>query len=124
MTETETAPATPPHRTWTRWLYPTLAVTGIAVGIFVIVAGAYLLFVQPNSGHSAQPDCCKSMEADMKKMMDDPNMPMKKMMDDPNMPINKPSMPPMQSMPPSMPPMSPMPSMSPAPGVPMPTRTP
>ena len=113
MTETETAPAAPPHRTWTRWLYPTLAVTGIAVGIFVIVAGAYLLVVHPSPGHSAQPDCCKSMEADMKKMMDDPNMPM-----------NKPSMPPMQSMPPSMPPMSPMPSMSPAPGVPMPTRTP
>jgi len=124
MTETETAPAAPPHRTWTRWLYPTLAVTGIAVGIFVIVAGAYLLVVHPSPGHSAQPDCCKSMEADMKKMMDDPNMPMKKMMDDPNMPMNKPSMPPMQSMPPSMPPMSPMPSMSPAPGVPMPTRTP
>ena len=95
MTETETAPAAPPHRTWTRWLYPTLAVTGIAVGIFVIVAGAYLLFVQPNSGHSAQPDCCKSMEADMKKMMDDPKMPM-----------NKPSMP-----------MSPMPSANPGPGM-------
>jgi hypothetical protein len=102
---TDTAPTTPPTRTWTRWLYPTLAVTGIAVGIFVIVAGAYLLFVHPSSGHSAQPDCCKSMEADMKKMMDDPKMPM-----------NKPSMPP------SMPPMSPMPSMPPAPGMsPMPS---
>ena len=40
--ETEAAPATPPHRPWTRWLYPTLAVTGIAVGIFVIAAGAYI----------------------------------------------------------------------------------
>jgi hypothetical protein len=107
MTETEAAPATPPHRPWTRWLYPTLAVTGIAVGIFVIAAGAFLLFVHPSSGHSAQPDCCKSMEADMKKMMDDPKMPM-----------NKPSMPP------AMPPMSPMPSMSPTPGMPMPTPTP
>jgi hypothetical protein len=94
---TETTPATPPHPTWSRWLYPTLAVTGIAVGIFVIVAGAYFLFfVHPSSGHSAQQDCCKSMEGDMKKMMDDPKMPM-----------NKPSAP----MPSSMPPMSPMPSM-------------
>jgi hypothetical protein len=108
---TDTAPTTPPTRTWTRWLYPTLAVTGIAVGIFVIVAGAYLLFVHPSSGHSAQPDCCKSMEADMKKMMDDPKMPMNK-----------------TSMPPSMPSMSPMPSMPPTPGMSpmpsMPTRTP
>jgi hypothetical protein len=94
---TETTPATPPHPTWNRWLYPTLAVTGIAVGIFVIVAGAYFLFfVHPSSGHSAQQDCCKSMEGDMKKMMDDPKMPM-----------NKPSAP----MPSSIPPMSPMPSM-------------
>ena len=120
---TDTAPTTPPTRTWTRWLYPTLAVTGIAAGIFVIVAGAYLLFVHPSSGHSAQPDCCKSMEADMKKMMDDPKMPMKKMMANPQCQ-------PMSSMPPSMPPMSPMPSMppkpgmSPMPGMPMPTRTP
>jgi hypothetical protein len=118
MTETDTAPAPPPHRTWTRWLYPTLAVTGIAVGIFVVFAGVYLLFVHPSSGHSAQPDCCKSMEADMKKMMTDPNMPM-----------NKPSMPPMSSMSPSMPPsMSPMPGMSPTPGMSpmpgMPTHTP
>jgi hypothetical protein len=103
---TETAPAAPPRPTWTRWLYPVLAVTGIAVGIFIIVAGAYLVFfVHPGSGHASQPDCCKSMEADMKKMMDDPKMPM-----------NKPSVPP------SMPPMSPMPSMSPEPGMtPMPT---
>jgi hypothetical protein len=108
---TDTAPTTPPTRTWTRWLYPTLAVTGIAVGIFVIVAGSYLLFMHSSSGHAAQPDCCKSMEADMKKMMDDPKMP-----------TNKPSMPA------SMPPMSPMPSMPPTPGMSpmpsMPTRTP
>jgi hypothetical protein len=104
---TDTAPATPATRTWTRWLYPTLAVTGIAVGIFVIAAGVYLLFVHPSSGHAAQQDCCKSMEADMKKMMDDPKMPM-----------NKPSMP-------AMPSMSPMPpSMSPMPSMPMPSRTP
>lgn len=98
---TETAPAAAPRRTSTRWLYPALAVTGIAVGIFVIAAGAYLLFVHPSSGHAAQQDCCKSMEADMKKMMDDPKMPM-----------NKPSMSPMP------------PSMSPMPSMPMPTRTP
>ena len=116
---TETAPATPRHPRLTRWLYATLAVTGIAVGIFVISAGVYLLFVHPSSGHSAQPDCCKSMEADMKKMMSDPKMPM-----------NQPAMPPMSSMPPSMPPMSPMPSMSPTPGMspmpgmPAPTHTP
>lgn len=104
---TETAPATAPHRSRTRWLYPTLAVTGIAVGIFVIFAGVYLLFVHPSSGHAPQPDCCKSMEADMKKMMDDPKMPMNK---------------------PSMAPMSPMPGMPSAPGMspsmPMPTHTP
>jgi hypothetical protein len=80
-----------------------LAVTGIAVGVFLIVAGVYLLFLQPSSGHSAKQDCCKSMEADMKKMMDDPKMPM-----------NKPSMPPMPSA-------SPGPGMHPMPGTPAPT---
>jgi len=112
---TDAAPTTRPRRTWTRWLYPTLAATGIAVGLFVIAAGVYLLFVHPSSGHSAQQDCCKSMEADMKKMMDDPKMPM-----------NKPSMPAMpSSMPPSpMPGMSPTPGMSPMPSMPMPTPTP
>lgn len=120
---TENAPAASPRAKRTRWLYPTLAVTGIAVGIFVIFAGVYLLFVHPNSGHAAQPDCCKSMEADMKKMMGDPKMPM-----------NQPAMPPMSSMPPSMPPMSPSmspmpgmsptPGMSPMPGMPAPTHTP
>ncbi|OCB23445.1 hypothetical protein [Mycobacterium intracellulare] len=97
MTDTTSAPA--PHRAPTRWLYAALAVTGIAVGIFVIAAGVYLLFVHPSSGHVAQQDCCKSMEADMKKMMDDPKMPM-----------NKPSMPAMPSMSPSM---SPMPTHTP-----------
>jgi hypothetical protein len=66
----------------------------------------YLVFVQPGSGHSAQQDCCKSMEADMKKMMDDPKMPM-----------NKPSMPPMSPMPSA----SPGPGMSPMPSAPAPT---
>jgi hypothetical protein len=103
---TDTAPATLPNPRWARWLYPTLAVTGIAVGVFLIVAGVYLLFVQPSSGHSAQQDCCKSMEADMKKMMDDPKMPM-----------NKPSMPPMSPMPSA----SPGPGMSPMPSAPAPT---
>jgi hypothetical protein len=103
---TDTAPVTRPNPGWTRWLYPTLAVTGIAVGVFLIVAGVYLVFVQPGSGHSAQQDCCKSMEADMKKMMDDPKMPM-----------NKPSMPPMSPMPSA----SPGPGMSPMPSAPAPT---
>jgi hypothetical protein len=100
---TDTAPVTRTNPRWTRWLYPTLAVTGIAVGVFLIVAGVYLLFVQPSSGHSAQQDCCKSMEAGMKKMMDDPKMPM-----------NKPSMPPMPSA-------SPGPGMPPMPSAPAPT---
>jgi hypothetical protein len=103
---TDTAPVTRPNPRSTRWLYPTLAVTGIAVGVFLIVAGVYLLFLQPSSGHSAQQDCCKSMEADMKKMMDDPKMPM-----------NKPSMPPMSPMPSA----KPGPGMSPMPSAPAPT---
>jgi hypothetical protein len=103
---TDTAPVARSNPRWTRWLYPTLAVTGIAVGVFLIVAGVYLLFVQPSSGHPAQQDCCKSMEADMKKMMDDPKMPM-----------NKPSMPPMSPMPSA----SPGPGMSPMPSAPAPT---
>ncbi|WP_081286337.1 hypothetical protein [Mycobacterium asiaticum] len=104
---TDISPATPPDPTWTRWLYLTLAVSGIAVSVFVIGAGAYLLFAHPSPGHSAQPDCCKSMEADMKKMMADPKMPM-----------NNPQMPTM----PPMPSMSPMPGTSPMPS--MPNRTP
>jgi hypothetical protein len=103
---TDTAPVTRSNPRWTRWLYPTLAVTGIAVGVFLIIAGVYLVFVQPSSGHSAQQDCCKSMEADMKKMMDDPKMPM-----------NKPSMPPMSPMPSP----NPGPGMSPMPSAPAPT---
>ncbi|WP_292991834.1 hypothetical protein [Mycobacterium sp.] len=97
---TDTAPATRPTRGWTRWLYPSLAVTGIAVGVFIIVAGVYLVFVHPSAGHPAPQDCCKSMEADMKKMMDDPKMPM-----------NKPPMSSMPSAPPG-PGMAPMPSAS------------
>jgi hypothetical protein len=100
---TDTAPVTRSNPRSTRWLYPTLAVTGIAVGVFFIVAGVYLLFLQPSSGHSAQQDCCKSMEADMKKMMDDPKMPM-----------NKPPMPPMPSA-------NPGPGMPPMPSAPAPT---
>lgn len=95
------APTEPP---WTRWLYRILAITGIAVGIFIIVAGLYLLIAQP--GHKTCCDakspttttsqtkddksCCASMKDAMKNM-------------------------------PSMPPMSPMPSMSPMPTMPMPT---
>ncbi|WP_156452814.1 hypothetical protein [Mycobacterium gordonae] len=104
---TDTTPATASRPAPTRWLYATLALTGIAVGIFVIAAGVYLLFFQSGSGNPAQPDCCKAMEADMKKMMADPNMPM-----------NKPAAP---SMSPSM---SPMPSTSSMPSMPMPSHTP
>jgi hypothetical protein len=94
-TETPSAtPATPTNPAWTRWLNPILAITGIAVGIFIIAAGLYLLFAQSSGCHSmmADPppaaqskDCCASMMKDMK-------MPMEKM----------PSMTPMPSMP-SMP---------------------
>lgn len=92
---TDPTPASSTHPAPSSWLYRALAVTGIAVGLFVIAAGAYLLFGRPDSAHSPQQDCCKSMEADMKKMMDDPKMPMNKA---------------------PMPTMAPMPSMSPMPG--------
>lgn len=52
MTNTvPTTTVTHPHR-----LYQALAITGIAVGIFVIVAGASLPF-------SAHHGCCDSMKA-------------------------------------------------------------
>ncbi|WP_293003700.1 hypothetical protein [Mycobacterium sp.] len=75
---TDSTPASTPRPAQTSWLYRTLALTGIAVGLFVIAAGVYLLVAHPVSAHSPQQDCCKSMEADMKKMMDDPKMPMNK----------------------------------------------
>jgi hypothetical protein len=93
-----TTSSTPTTPAWTRWLNPILAITGIAVGIFVIAAGLYLLFANPSDCHSMMKadaptaqskDCCASMKADMKGM--------------------------------NMPPMSPMPSMSPMPNMPMPT---
>lgn len=80
-TSSTSAPTTP---AWTRWLYPILGVTGIAVGIFVIVAGVYLIFVQPSDCHpmmKADPpatqskDCCAAMMKDMKMPMEiAPNM--------------------------------------------------
>ncbi|GLV11710.1 hypothetical protein MyChFU_50300 [Mycobacterium intracellulare subsp. chimaera] len=112
MTDTAPTTPTPAGPTWTRWLYRAFAVTGIAAGIFVIVAGLYLLIAQPGWGGSMKADCkscCESMKADMEKMMKD----MKGM----KMPMeNMPSMP-------NMPSMSPMPSMpiSPTPSMPMPT---
>ena len=99
MTDTasDTASA-PPTPTWTRWLYPILAITGIAVGIVVIVAVVYLLFAQQGCCHSmmkADPpaaqsmDCCASMMKDMKmkdmKMPPGPGMPSM-----PNMPMPAP----------------------------------
>jgi hypothetical protein len=96
MTETTSTTPTPTNATWTRWLYPALAITGIAVGIFIVVAGVYLLFFAHSgccgSMHAAKDDCCASMMKDMKNM---------KM--------------------PSTPSMSPMPGMSPTPNTPVPT---
>ncbi|MGH3522278.1 MAG: hypothetical protein ACRDU4_05490 [Mycobacterium sp.] len=101
---TDTAPtATTP--TWTRWLYPLLAATGIAVGIFIIAAGLYLLIAHPGSHKdcceakgpattaSQAKDCCEAMKADMKGMkMPMQNMPsMPSMSPMPNMPMPTPS---------------------------------
>lgn len=97
---TNSSTATTP--TWTRWLYRILAMTGIAVGIVVIVAVLYLLFAQPGCCHSmmkADPpatqskDCCASMMKDMKMPMEKmPSMsPMPRMPSMPNMPIPAPS---------------------------------
>lgn len=78
MTDTTPAPAT---RTWTRWLYPALAVTGIAVGVFVIAAGLYLLFANPSCCASMEGGmrCCAAMQENMRSMMEGmpsmPNMP-------------------------------------------------
>jgi hypothetical protein len=71
MTDTTSTTPTPTTATWTRWLYPALAITGIAVGIFIIVAGVYLLFFAHSgccgSMHAANDDCA-SMMKDMKNM--------------------------------------------------------
>ncbi len=110
-----------------KWLYRGLAMTGIAVGIFIIAAGLYLLFAPPSwyTARTAQTHGCASMEADMKKMKADMEDMMKGMHGGmPNMPSTSPmpstSMSPM----PGMPSMSPMPStsMSPMPNMPTPPR--
>ncbi|WP_196771653.1 hypothetical protein [Mycobacterium colombiense] len=93
--------STPPTPTWTRWLSPALAITGIAVGIFIIVAGIYLVFWQPsgcNHMMKAGPpatqsmDCCASMMKGMKMPMEDkPGMSsMPGMPSTPNMPAPAP----------------------------------
>lgn len=97
MTDTASTPSTsaPPTPGWTRWLYPILAITGIAVGIFVIVAGLYVLFAQPSGCHmmKADPpptqsnDCCASMMKDMKM----PSMPPRPGMPSMPMPMPTPS---------------------------------
>ena len=84
MTDTATTTArTPKNPTWTRWVYPILAITGTVVGIVVIVAVLYLHFAQQNGCHSkmkADPpaaqsmDCCADMMKDM-KMPAKPGMP-------------------------------------------------
>jgi hypothetical protein len=98
-----TSSSTPTVRNWMRWLYPILAITGIAVGLFIIGAGIYLIFLQSGSYGSTtraemsaaqMKDCCESMMKDMKDM----KMPME-----------------------SMPSMSPMPGMPSMPNMPAPT---
>jgi hypothetical protein len=61
ITMTDLAPSTSsrPQR-----LYQALAITGIAVGIFVIAAGLYFLI--------ARPGCCDSMNMGKDKMMEQP----------------------------------------------------
>lgn len=118
--------AGPENRTNTRpvksrWVFPTLAITGVAVGIFIVGAGLFLLFA-PSSWHPAKKDCCVSMEAKMKTMKDDmKNMPCM------GSPASMPGTSPMPGMPsmspmPNMPSMPPMPSMSSMPGMPTPSR--
>lgn len=73
MTETATTSQTTTPR-WRRWLNPTLAITGIAVGVIVIGVVIYLLLAQPGGCRmsTAGPlatqskDCCAQMMADMK----------------------------------------------------------
>lgn len=100
MTDTtSTTSSTPTAPAWTRWLYPILAITGIAVGIFIIGAGLYLVFLQPSDCHSmmrADPpatqskDCCADMMKGMKMPME--NMPPKSPMPGtPFMPMPTPS---------------------------------
>lgn len=72
MTEVTTSAGSRPQR-----LYQALAITGIAVGIFIIAAGLYLLI--------ARPSCCDSMKMGSNKMMEQP--------------MNAPSMSPMPGMP-------------------------
>ena len=89
-----TSSSTPTAPNWTRWLYPILGITGIAVGLFIIGAGIYLIFLQSSSygsttraemSASQMKECCESMMKDMKDM----KMPME----------SKPSMSPMPNMP-------------------------
>ena len=96
-----TTSSTPTTPTRTRWLNPILAITGIAVGIFIIVAGIYLVFWQPsgcNHMMKADPpamqsmDCCASMMKGMKMPMENkPSVsPMPGMPSTPNMPTPAP----------------------------------
>ena len=98
-----TSSSTPTAPNWTRWLYPILGITGIAVGLFIIGAGIYLIFLQSSSygsttraemSASQMKECCESMMKDMKDM----KMPME-----------------------STPSMSPMPGMPSMPNTPAPT---
>jgi hypothetical protein len=106
MTDTAstTSSSTPTAPSWTRWLYPILGITGIAVGIFIIGAGLYLIFAQPSDCHhmmkadapltaTQSKDCCASMMKDMKMPMENkPSMsPMPGMPSMPNMPTPTPS---------------------------------
>ena len=59
MTELAPSTSSQPQR-----LYQALAITGIAVGIFVIAVGLYFLIVRPS--------CCESMNMSNNKMMEQP----------------------------------------------------
>ena len=94
MTETTSTTPTPTTATWTRWLYPALAITGIAVGIFIVVAGVYLVFFAHSgwggSMHAPKDDCCASMMKDMKMPKEQmPSMP--SMSPTPNTPVPTPA---------------------------------
>lgn len=101
MTDTAStnSTSTPTATTWTRWLYPILAITGIAVGISVIGAVCYLVFAQPgccpammkaDAPTTQSKDCCASMMNDKKMPIENmPRMsPMPGMPSMPNMPTH------------------------------------
>lgn len=87
------ADTAPTDSAW-KWLYRGLAMTGIAVGIFIIAAGLYLLSASPSwyTERSAQTQGCAAVQAEMKKMKADMEKRMKGMHGGmPNMPSMSPT---------------------------------